>query len=107
MHTIKTMQSAPLEIPDAGVVGRDARTAAVVFTATVFIGSVLLFLVQPMFGKLVLPRLGGSPSVWNTCMLFFQATLLAGYAYAHLSIKWLGTRRQSTVHIMRRLGGAP
>ena len=58
------------------------------FGATLFTGACLLFLVQPMVSKMVLPRLGGSPNVWNTCMCFFQAMLLFGYAYAH----WLATR---------------
>lgn len=53
------------------------------YTAAIFLGAFLLFLVQPMAAKAVLPLLGGSPSVWNTCMVFFQAALLAGYAYAH------------------------
>ncbi len=50
---------------------------------TLFLGAALLFVVQPLVGKLVLPLLGGSPGVWNTCMVFFQAGLLAGYGYAH------------------------
>lgn len=53
------------------------------FSLAIFLGAGLLFLVQPMVGKMVLPRLGGSPAVWNTCMVFFQAALLTGYAYAH------------------------
>ena len=52
-----------------------------------------------MFAKMVLPKLGGSPAVWNTCVLFFQTTLLAGYLYAHLTTRWLGTRRQAFVHL--------
>jgi spermidine synthase len=69
-----------------------------VFTAAVFLSAFLLFLVQPMFGKMVLPLLGGSPAVWNTCMLFFQAALLGGYLYAHLSSRWT-VRRQALVHL--------
>ncbi|MGD9688714.1 MAG: spermidine synthase [Phycisphaerales bacterium] len=53
------------------------------FSITIFIGAALLFVVQPLVGKMVLPRVGGSPEVWNTCMVFFQVSLLAGYAYAH------------------------
>jgi len=53
------------------------------FSLAIFLGAGLLFLAQPMVGKMVLPRLGGSPAVWNTCMVFFQAALLTGYAYAH------------------------
>ena len=52
-----------------------------------------------MFARIVLPMLGGTPAVWNTCMVFYQLALLAGYVYAHLSTKWLGTRRQSVLHL--------
>ena len=69
-----------------------------VFVATAFLSSTLLFLVQPMFAKMLLPRLGGSAAVWNTCVLFFQTTLLLGYLYAHLTVRWLGPRRQGPVH---------
>ncbi|HEX2204325.1 MAG TPA: fused MFS/spermidine synthase [Longimicrobium sp.] len=85
----------------------EARTTAapsspallVVFVASVFTSAFLLFLVQPMFGKMVLPRLGGTPSVWNTCMLFFQAALLGGYLYAHLTSAKLGVRGQAALHL--------
>src|SRR6476660_4826940 len=53
------------------------------YTAAVFLSALLLFGVQPMFTRMVLPRLGGSPSVWSVAMVFFQSMLLAGYAYAH------------------------
>jgi hypothetical protein len=69
------------------------------FAATLFVSAFLLFLVQPMVGKMVLPLLGGTPAVWNTCMVFFQALLLAGYAYAHASTARLGVRRQSLAHL--------
>lgn len=69
------------------------------FTVTIFVGATLLFLVQPMFARLVLPLLGGAPAVWNTAMVFFQATLLLGYAYAHASTARLGPRRQATWHL--------
>ena len=64
-----------------------------------FVGAMLLFVVQPMAGKMILPLLGGTPAVWSTCMVFFQAALLAGYAYAHASIAWLGVRRQAMLHV--------
>ncbi|MEN6498838.1 MAG: fused MFS/spermidine synthase [Thermoguttaceae bacterium] len=70
------------------------------FALTLFTGATLLFVVEPMFAKMVLPRLGGSPAVWNTCMVFYQAALLAGYVYAHLSLRWLGPRRQAVFHLM-------
>ncbi|MBI3407973.1 MAG: hypothetical protein HY040_06410 [Planctomycetes bacterium] len=63
------------------------------FAFTLFISAALLFLVQPMVGKMILPRLGGTPAVWNTCMVFFQGMLLLGYAYAHAAGAW-GRRRQ-------------
>ena len=52
-----------------------------------------------MFAKMVLPLLGGAPAVWNACLVFYQAALLAGYLYAHLSLKWLGPRRQALLHL--------
>ena len=71
-----------------------------VFTFSIFAGAFLLFLVQPMFARMLLPRLGGSPSVWNTAMVFYQAALLAGYAYAHFSIQKLGPKRQAILHLV-------
>lgn len=68
------------------------------YAGTMFLGAVLLFAVQPMFAKIALPLLGGSPSVWNTAMVFFQGVLLLAYLYAHLSTRWLGARRQSLLH---------
>jgi hypothetical protein len=61
-------------------------------------GAALLFLLEPMIAKMVLPVLGGSPSVWNTCMVFFQAGLLLGYLYAHGSTRRLGPRTQVLLH---------
>src|SRR5215467_12030214 len=52
-----------------------------------------------MLGKMVTPLLGGTPAVWNTCMVFFQAVLLAGYAYAHSATARLGVRRQALLHL--------
>jgi hypothetical protein len=70
------------------------------FAITLFLSATLLFLVQPMIAKMILPLLGGTPAVWNTCMVFFQAALLAGYVYAHASTSWLGTRRQVLMHTL-------
>ena len=80
---------------------RGPRTAVLLlYTTTIFLGAGLLFVVQPMVGKMVLPLLGGTPAVWSTCMVFFQAALLAGYAYAHASAAWLGVRRQAMLHLV-------
>jgi hypothetical protein len=70
-----------------------------VYTVTIFVSAALLFLIQPMFARMILPFLGGSPAVWNTAMVFYQTMLLAGYAYAHLTISRLGARRQAAVHV--------
>lgn len=69
------------------------------YTFTIFLSAALLFVVQPMFARLVLPQLGGSPAVWNTTQVFFQAALLAGYAYAHLTTRWLTPRKQILLHV--------
>ena len=69
------------------------------FAVSLFLSAVLLFSVQPMFAKMVLPSLGGAPGVWNTSMVFFQTVLLAGYAYAHFSVRLLGVRRQAYLHL--------
>ena len=69
------------------------------YAATLFVGATLLFVVQPMVGKMILPLLGGTPAVWSTCMVFFQAALLGGYAYAHATTAWLGIRRQTILHL--------
>src|SRR5438270_13234812 len=68
-----------------------------IYAATIFLSSFLLFLVQPLIARLILPWFGGSAAVWTTCMLFFQVVLLAGYAYAH-GLGKLGARRQAIVH---------
>ena len=70
------------------------------FTGTLALSALLLFWVQPMFAKMVLPLLGGTPAVWNTSMVFFQAALLAGYAYAHFSTQLLDVRTQSILHLI-------
>src|SRR5438067_9999605 len=70
----------------------------IVYATTIFLTASLLFVVQPMFAKMVLPLLGGSPSVWNTALVFYQAVLLAGYAYAHASTRWLNSRLQVILH---------
>ena len=70
-----------------------------VFVATLFLSALLLFWVQPIFAKMVLPLLGGTPAVWNTAMLFFQTMLVAGCAYAHLASRLLGFRWQVVLHL--------
>src|SRR3954467_12661644 len=88
----------PSETPEAHRTFGRWPLALPLFAITLFVSAFLLFLVQPMIGKMILPKLGGTPQVWNTCMLFFQTTLLAGYAYTHNLSPRLPTRRQLVVH---------
>src|ERR1044072_8063558 len=71
-----------------------------VFAGAIFLSAALLFAVQPMFTKMVLPRLGGTPSVWSVAMVFFQAVLLAGYAYAHALTRYFPGKRSITIHLV-------
>ncbi|HYG56262.1 MAG TPA: fused MFS/spermidine synthase [Burkholderiales bacterium] len=71
-----------------------------IYAATIFLSSFLLFLVQPLVARLILPWFGGSAAVWTTCMLFFQALLLAGYAYAHAKERLLLSRRGTIIHVV-------
>src|SRR6185503_10664353 len=75
------------------------RFAPALFAATLFASALLLFAVQPMFTKMVLPMLGGAPSVWSVAMVFFQAALLIGYAYAHLLARTLTVGQGALVHL--------
>lgn len=68
------------------------------YVAAIFLSSFLLFLVQPIIARLVLPWFGGSAAVWTTCLLFFQALLLAGYAYAHLLERYARRRFEALIH---------
>src|SRR5260370_42117379 len=70
------------------------------FASTFFVSASLMFLLEPMIAKMILPRFGGTPAVWNTCMVFFQAALLAGYGYAHLATKWLCPLRQARLQVL-------
>ncbi|MFL5538014.1 MAG: spermidine synthase [Longimicrobiaceae bacterium] len=95
-------QAPPAPSPAPPVPARPAAGGAVlaVYTAAIFTSAFLLFLVQPMFSRMVLPLLGGTPAVWNTCMLFFQAALLAGYLWAHAGARKLGVKRQAAAHVV-------
>jgi len=68
------------------------------FAATIFLSALLLFWIQLVMAKMLLPRLGGTPAVWNTCMLFFQVLLLAGYSYVLLITSRIGVRKQAVLH---------
>src|SRR6185295_359146 len=94
--------------PQPGRNGQDAQirtqviryplVATLPYAGTIFLSSFLLFLVQPIIAKQILPWFGGSAAVWTTCLVFFQSILLAGYAYADLTTR-LGPRRQAMLHV--------
>ena len=75
------------------------RAALPLFAVTLYISAGLMFLVEPMVAKMVLPQLGGSPAVWSTCLVFFQSTLLLGYAYAHALTRVAHRRTQILIHV--------
>lgn len=87
---------------DAGPVPArsDDQVTPILFAVAIFTSAALVFVVQPMVTKLVLPMLGGSPSVWNTAMVFFQTALLAGYGYAHLLQRLTSMRAQMATHLV-------
>ncbi len=84
--------------------------SALVFPATVFLGALLLFAVEPMIAKMILPWFGGAAEVWIVCLLFFQVALLTGYLYAHLLRRWLTPEWQRMIHLgllLLSLGALP
>jgi spermidine synthase len=72
----------------------------ILFSVTLFISAGLLFWIQPLIAKTLLPLWGGTPAVWNTCLLFFQTLLLIGYVYALASATWLSVRAQAAIHVL-------
>src|ERR1700760_12694 len=76
------------------------RLVLLVYTAAIFVSALLLFSVQPLFTKMVLPRLGGSPAVWSVAMVFFQSLLLGGYAYAHFLMQLRSRMIRVVVHLV-------
>ena len=95
-----------IELNRANTRAIPATAVMPVFALALFTSAALLFWVQPLIAKMLLPLLGGVPSVWNTCMVFFQALLLAGYMYALLISQRLSLRNQAIVHAILLLGAA-
>lgn len=91
-------------VPNARPEARGVRLPPLLFAVTVFASAGLVFMVEPMVAKLVLPLLGGSPSVWNTSMAFFQIALLAGYAYAHVLQRVRSLAIQAVAHLVIVVG---
>ena len=90
------MSDLPLSAPAsfaARILGRAAATLTLqAFVAALFISATLMFAIQPMFTRMVLPVLGGTPGVWSVAMVFFQGVLLCGYLYAHLLTRFVPMR---------------
>lgn len=86
------------DLTDSSAVSRGGATVVLLHCAALFLGSLLLFAIEPMFTKMILPLLGGTPAVWNTAMMFFQAVLLIGYLYAHLLSRIKRLRLQAIIH---------
>src|SRR5215213_3370372 len=91
------------EVGRQGALGKKGASGGgllmLLFSATIFISAALLFLIEPMFAKFVLPSFGGTPAVWTGSMMFFQAALLTSYLYVHATTTWLGARRQAWLHL--------
>ena len=85
---------------ETGPVSTARFIVPVLFTVTIFISASLLFFVQPLFAKIVLPQIGGAPAVWTTAMLFFQSVLIGGYLYAHLVTRYLPVWAQLFLHLL-------
>src|ERR1700751_4575477 len=95
MTTLAPSATASDQLTDA-----QNRLVLVVYTSAIFVSALLLFSVQPLFTKMVLPRLGGSPAVWSVAMVFFQSLLLAGYAYAHVLMQIKNRAIPTAVHLV-------
>lgn len=93
---MSSIEAAPQAQP---IASRLFRSAPAIFAATLFVSALLLFAVQPMFTKMVLPKLGGAPAIWSVAMVFFQTALLLGYAYAHWLTKYFAPRHGALIHL--------
>ncbi len=94
----RAVPRAGVGTPRVGLAGRH-RGVAALYGCAIFLSAFLLFGVEPIMGRLLLPWFGGSAAVWTVAVLFFQVALVLGYLYAHLLVRWVPPRRQMYVHI--------
>src|SRR6266436_1364761 len=94
-----TQRVAEIPVDTSAVAVRFAGAFALLLASTAFLGAFLLFLLEPLFAKLILPRFGGAAAVWAACLVFFQCALLMGYLYADVTSRRLKPPRQSQLHI--------
>ena len=102
----RSVVSSETKLAPEATAPRSLTAVVTVYTAAIFLSAALLFAVQPMFTKIVLPRFGGSPSVWAVAMVFFQGILLFGYAYADALTRFAGRRLALPIHLGVMMGGA-
>jgi hypothetical protein len=93
------MSSIDTALSPSALSARLFRHAPAIYAVTLFVSALLLFSIQPMFAKMVLPKLGGAPAIWSVAMVFFQAALLLGYAYAHWLTKLFSPRQGAFIHL--------
>ncbi|HEX3871882.1 MAG TPA: fused MFS/spermidine synthase [Pirellulales bacterium] len=98
VRIVSTMEEV-VGSPNEATASRSWTWAGVNFAGAILVSAFLLFQVQPLISKFILPWFGGSPGVWTTCMLFFQVLLFGGYAYAHLTERWLKPASQAKLHL--------
>src|SRR5258708_11309195 len=97
---MSVFENAPDRILPADREAMAVRLAPSLYAVTLFASALLLFLIQPMFAKMVLPRLGGAPAVWSVAMVFFQTALLAGYCYAPVLQRLLSPLPAAFFHLL-------
>ena len=95
-----------VEINQTRPISSGTTALAGFFSLSLFSSAALLFWVQPLIAKMLLPYLGGAPAVWNTCMVFFQALLLAGYGYVLILSRFFSIKRQATIHLFLLIAAA-
>jgi hypothetical protein len=101
IHTVKILNTFnfSLDSSDTSLAKHQAILIVAPFCLTIFASAYLLFQVQPVIGKFILPWFGSTPGVWATCLLFFQLLLIVGYGYAHMTAKWLKPIQQAGLHV--------
>ena len=99
MGTTYNPQSAMMEAADKNPTPLAPRGAGILYGLTIFVGAFLLFQVEPIIAKIILPWFGGASAVWTTCLLFFQVVLLLGYLYAHWIINRFRPKIQGRLHL--------
>ena len=99
-QTLDTLDATPVAAAAEAFDTGGSTAIAILLSVSIFVSAFLLFSLQPLMGRLILPAFGGSASVWSACMFFFQAILLLGYAYSDWTSRKLSPRAQCTMHLV-------